>query len=92
MIFLLRMTVPLILTPVKMMKRLTCQVTFVERKASVDYNNYLGRANNCLEDYLFREDRSSHLELCGVGCVQEQIFGYMFVLSLKIPLCIIWSE
>ena len=28
MIFLLRMTVPLILTPVKMMKMLTCQVTF----------------------------------------------------------------
>ena len=39
---------PLILTPVKMMKRLTCQVIFVERKASVDYNNYLGRANNYL--------------------------------------------
>lgn len=53
MIFLLRMTVPLILTPVKMMKRLTCQVIFVERKASVDYDNYLGRANNYLPRRLF---------------------------------------
>ena len=57
MIFLLRMTVPLILTPVKMMKMLTCQVTFVERKASVDYNYYLGRANNYLPGTLFVSKR-----------------------------------
>ena len=48
---------PLILTPVKMMKMLTCQVTFVERKASVDYNYYLGRANNYLPGTLFVSKR-----------------------------------
>ena len=48
---------PLILTPVKMMKMLTCQVRFVERKVSVDYNYYLGRANNYLPRTLFVSKR-----------------------------------